>query len=139
MTYYNAYRKRHYNLSSNQKKKYAIETDELENYLVNSSYYYSTNLDSVYKELDNSIIRLSNHKPTSEYHDLSDTVTRPIVDIRKSKKDFISFLENEMKEIETAILCLDLTYYRYIQVKPASKTLVCYLKGYKTKKVELFY
>jgi hypothetical protein len=136
---YNAYRKIHYNLSSNQKKKYAMEMQELENYLANSDYSYSTHLDSVYKELDDCTIRLSNHKPTSDYHDLSDNNSRPIVDIRKSKKDFISFLENEMENLITIISYLDLTYYRYIKVKPESKTLVCYLKGYKTKKVELFY
>jgi hypothetical protein len=139
MSYYNAYRKRHYNLSSNQKKKYAQDMDELETYLEQSPYTYSSHLDSVYKELENCTIRLSNHKPTSDYHDLSDTVTRPVVDIRKSKKDFITFLENEMEHLITILSYLDLTYYRYIQVKPASKTLVCYLKGYKTKKIELFY
>lgn len=136
---YNAYRKRHYNLSSNQKKQYALEMQELENYLSNSDYSYSTHLDSVYKELDDCTIRLSNHKPTSNYHDLSDNTSRPIVDIRKSKKDFISFLENEMENLIAIISYLDLTYYRYIKVKPESKTLVCYFKGYKTKKVELFY
>lgn len=136
---YNAYRKRHYNLSSNQKKQYALEMQELENYLANSDYSYSTHLDSVYKELDDCTIRLSNHKPTSDYNDLSDNTSRPIVDIRKSKKDFISFLENEMENLITIISYLDLTYYRYIKVKPESKTLVCYFKGYKTKKVELFY
>lgn len=136
---YNAYRKRHYNLSANQKKQYALEMQELENYLANSDYSYSTHLDSVYKELDDCTIRLSNHKPSSEYHDLSDNTSRPIVDIRKSKKDFISFLENEMENLITIISYLDLTYYRYIKVKPESKTLVCYFKGYKTKKVELFY
>lgn len=136
---YNAYRKRHYNLSYNQKKQYALEMQELENYLANSDYSYSTHLDSVYKELDDCTIRLSNHKPTSEYHDLSDNTSRPIVDIRKSKKDFISFLENEMENLITIISYLDLTYYRYIKVKPERKTLVCYFKGYKTKKVELFY
>lgn len=136
---YNAYRKRHYNLSSNQKKKYTIEMQELENYLANSDYSYSTHLDSVYKELDVFTIRLSNHIPTSDYHDLSDNTSRPIVDIRKSKKDFISFLENEMENLITIISYLDLTYYRYIKVKPESKTLICYFKGYKTKKVELFY
>ena len=112
---------------------------ELENYLVNSDYSYSTHLDSVYKELDDCTIRLSNHKPASYYHDLSDNTSIPIVDIRKSKKDFISFLENEMENLITIISYLDLTYYRYIKVKPESKTLVCYFKGYKTKKVELFY
>lgn len=128
-----------YNLSSNQKKQYALEMQELENYLANSDYSYSTHLDSVYKELDDCTIRLSNHKPSSEYHDLSDNTSRPIVDIRKSKKDFISFLENEMENLITIISYLDLTYYSYIKVKPESKTLVCYFKGYKTKKVELFY
>lgn len=136
---YNAYRKRYYNLSSNQKKKYAMEMQELENYLSNSDYSYSTHLDSVYKELDDCTIRLSNHKPTSDYHDLSDNTSRPIVDIRKSKKDLINFLENEMENLITIISYLDLTYYRYIKVKPESKTLICYFKGYKTKKVELFY
>ena len=136
---YNVYRKRHYNLSSNQKKKYAIEMKELENYLADSEYSYSTHLDSVYKELDDCIIRLSNHNPNSNYHNLGDNTSRPIVDIRKSKKDFISFLENEMENLITIISYLDLTYYRYIKVKPESKTLVCYFKGYKTKKVELFY
>lgn len=139
MTYYNSYRKRHYNLSSNQKKKYAQEMNELETYLEQSLYSYSAHLDSVYKELEDCTIRLSNHKPTNNYHDLSDNTTRPIVDIRKSKKDFIDFLENEMENLITILSYLDLTYYRYIKVKPASKTLVCYLKGYKTKKVELFY
>lgn len=136
---YNAYRKRHYNLSANQKKQYALEMQELENYIANSDYSYSTHLDSVYKELDDCTIRLSNHKPTSDYHDLSDNTSRPIVDIRKSKKDFISCLEKEMENLITIISYLDLTYYRYIKVKPESKTLVCYFKGYKTKKVELFY
>lgn len=139
MTYYNPYRKRHYNLSSSQKRKYAQEMNELETYLEQSPYTYSTYLDSIYHQFEGYKVRISNHKPNSKYHDMSDTTSNVLVDIRCSKKNFISFIENQLEEIETALSYIDLTYYNYIQVKPASKTLVCYLKGYKTKKVELFY
>lgn len=131
MTYYNSYKKRHYNLSPNQKKKYSQEMNELET--------YSSHLDSIYHQLDNCKIRISNHKPTSAYHDMSDNTSNPIVDIRISKLRFISFIENHLSEIEEAISQLNLSYYRYIKVDYVGKVFYCFLKGYKTKKVELFY
>lgn len=128
---YNAYRRRHYNLSESSRKEYVRQMEKIEQY-INSSreWSISTMLDSAYRDYGIYMVRLSNHSADNQYHDLHSGEL--IVNIKSSKLNFINKIENEVDEILSYVDMLDLSKYRFINV--VNGKLNCFYKGFKTKK-----
>ena len=113
---YNYYRKRHYHLSDTKKRQYSQQMREL---------------DSTYKLYPTFELRLSNHSADNQYHNLIDA-KRITVNVKCSKLDFISIIENKIESIVQFIETLEIEKYRFINIVDGKVN--CYLKNYKTKK-----
>ena len=130
---YNAYRKRSFNMSDSKRKEYAQAMDELEQAFDElDGWILSSKMDSAYKNFDNYEVRLSNHSADNQYHDLENG--RLIVNVRASKLNFLSVIQSQLDEILAKVDKLPLSYYRFINVNLANKSISCFYKGYKTKK-----
>ena len=130
---YNAYRKRSFNMSDSKRKEYAQAMDELEQAFDElDGWILSSKMDSAYKNFDNYEVRLSNHSADNQYHDLENG--RLIVNVRVSKLNFLSVIEDQLDGILAKVDKLSLSDYRFINVNLANKTISCFYKGYKTKK-----
>ena len=128
---YNSYRKRSYNLSDNECRKYAQEMKNLEAYLQTTEFQYSSTLDSIYKNYDNYIIRLSNHSANNQYHDLYND--KLLVNVKCSKLNYKKEIEIRLPLIIKKLEALDLEEFRFINI--VSNNINCYYKNYKTKKI----
>ena len=128
---YNSYRKRSYNLSDNERRKYAQEMKNLEAYLQTTEFQYSSTLDSIYKNYDNYIIRLSNHSANNQYHDLYND--KLLVNVKCSKLNYKKEIEIRLPLIIKKLEALDLEEFRFINI--VSNNINCYYKNYKTKKI----
>ncbi len=128
---YNKYRKRSYNLSDNERRRYAQEMQDLEAYLQTTEFQYSSTLDSVYKNYDNYTIRLSNHSANNQYHDLYND--KLLVNIKCSKLNYKKEIEIRLPLIIKKLETLDLEEFRFINI--VSNNINCYYKDYKTKKI----
>lgn len=128
---YNTYRKRSYNLSDNERRRYAQEMQELEAYLQTTEFQYSSTLDSVYKNYDNYTIRLSNHSANNQYHDLYND--KLLVNVKCSKLNYKKEIELRLPLIIKKLEALDLKEFRFINI--VSNNINCYYKNYKTKKI----
>ena len=128
---YNTYRKRSYNLSDNERRRYAQEMQELEAYLQTIEFQYSSTLDSVYKNYDNYTIRLSNHSANNQYHDLYND--KLLVNVKCSKLNYKKEIELRLPLIIKKLEALDLKEFRFINI--VSNNINCYYKNYKTKKI----
>lgn len=128
---YNAYRKRSYNLTDNERRRYAQEMQELEAYLQTTEFQYSSTLDSVYKNYDNYTIRLSNHSANNQYHDLYND--KLLVNVKCSKLNYKKEIEIRLPLIIKKLETLDLEEFRFINI--VSNNINCYYKNYKTKKI----
>ena len=130
---YNSYRKRSFNRSDKQRREYAQAMDELEQAFDElDGWLLSSKMDSAYKNFDNYEVRLSNHSADNQYHDLENG--RLIVNVRVSKLNFLSVIEDQLDAILAKVDTLPLSDYRFINVNLANKTISCFYKGYKTKK-----
>lgn len=130
---YNSYRKRSFNRSDKQRREYAQAMDELEQAFDElDGWLLSSKMDSAYKNFDNYEVRLSNHSADNQYHDLENG--RLIVNVRVSKLNFLSVIEDQLDGILAKVDKLSLSDYRFINVNLANKTISCFCKGYKTKK-----
>lgn len=130
---YNSYRKRSFNRSDKQRREYAQAMDELEQAFDElDGWLLSSKMDSAYKKFDNYEVRLSNHSADNQYHDLENG--RLIVNVRVSKLNFLSVIEDQLDGILAKVDKLSLSDYRFINVNLANKTISCFYKGYKTKK-----
>ena len=130
---YNSYRKRSFNRSDKQRREYAQAMDELEQAFDElDGWLLSSKMDSAYKNFDNYEVRLSNHSADNQYHDLENG--RLIVNVRVSKLNFLSVIEDQLDGILAKVDKLSLSDYRFINVNLANKTISCFYKGYKTKK-----
>lgn len=130
---YNSYRKRSFNRSDKQRREYAQAMDELEQAFDElDGWLLSSKMDSAYKNFDNYEVRLSNHSANNQYHDLENG--RLIVNVRVSKLNFLSVIEDQLDGILAKVDKLSLSDYRFINVNLANKTISCFYKGYKTKK-----
>ena len=130
---YNSYRKRSFNRSDKQRLEYAQAMDELEQAFDElDGWLLSSKMDSAYKNFDNYEVRLSNHSADNQYHDLENG--RLIVNVRVSKLNFLSVIEDQLDGILAKVDKLSLSDYRFINVNLANKTISCFYKGYKTKK-----
>ena len=130
---YNSYRKRSFNRSDKQRREYAQAMDELEQAFDEvDGCLLSSKMDSAYKNFDNYEVRLSNHSADNQYHDLENG--RLIVNVRVSKLNFLSVIEDQLDGILAKVDKLSLSDYRFINVNLANKTISCFYKGYKTKK-----
>lgn len=128
---YNTYRKRSYNLSDNERRRYTQEMQELEAYLQTTEFQYSSTLDSVYKNYDNYTIRLSNHSANNQYHDLYND--KLLVNVKCSKLNYKKEIELRLPLIIKKLEALDLKEFRFINI--VSNNINCYYKNYKTKKI----
>jgi len=128
---YNKYRKRLYNLTDRQRRLYAQDMQDLENYLQSTDYSYSSSLDSIYKNFPNFELRLSNHSADNQYHDIYTSSTL-LVNVRCSKLAYREYIEKKVPAILNLLKTLDLSKYRYINI--INEQVNCYLKDYKTKK-----
>lgn len=128
---YNAYRKRSYNLTERQRKLYAQDMQDLENYLQSTDYSYSSSLDSIYKNYPDFELRLSNHSADNQYHNIYTSSTL-LVNVRCSKLAYREYIEKKVPVILNLLSTLDLTKYRYINI--INDQVNCYLKDFKTKK-----
>ena len=124
---YNSYRKRSYNLSDNERRRYAQEMQDLEAYLKTTEFQYSSTLDSIYKNYDNYTIRLSNHSADNQYHD------KLLVNVKCSKLNYKKEIEIRLPLIIKKLETLDLEEFRFINI--VSNNINCYYKNYKTKKI----
>ena len=132
---YNAYRKRSFNRSDNQRREYAQAMDELSQAFDELSQYgwsISSHLDSAYKNYDYYQVRLSNHSADNQYHDIYEGYL--IVNIKASKQDFVWLIENYLDHLVSYIDTLDLSKYRFINVTNRGKKITCYYRDFKTKK-----
>lgn len=130
---YNSYRKRSFNRSDKQRREYAQAMDELEQAFDElDGWLLSSKMNSAYKNFDNYEVRLSNHSADNQYHDLENG--RLIVNVRVSKLNFLSVIEDQLDGILAKVDKLSLSDYRFINVNLANKTISCFYKGYKTKK-----
>lgn len=130
---YNAYRKRSFNRTDNQRREYAKAMDQLENDFENlDGWELSSMKDSAYKDFGKYIVRLSNHSADNQYHDLENG--KLIVNVKASKLNFVSIIENKLDTILEKIDTIDLEKYRFINATNMEHEIKCYLKGYKTKK-----
>lgn len=128
---YNTYRKRSYNLSDNERRRYAQEMQDLEAYLQTTEFQYSSTLDSIYKNYDNYTIRLSNHSADNQYHDLHND--KLLVNVKCSKLNYKKEIEIRLPLIINKLETLDLEEFRFINI--VSNNINCYYKNYKTKKI----
>ena len=129
---YNYYRKRHYHLSDTKKRQYSQQMRELESYFDSlEDWSISSHLDSVYKLYPTFELRLSNHSADNQYHNLIDA-KRITVNVKCSKLDFISIIENKTESIVQFIKTLEIEKYRFINIVDSKAN--CYLRNYKTKK-----
>ena len=128
---YNTYRKRSYNLSDNERRRYAQEMQDLEAYLQTTEFQYSSTLDSIYKNYDNYTIRLSNHSADNQYHDLYND--KLLVNVKCSKLNYKKEIEIRLPLIIKKLETLDLEEFRFINI--VSNNINCYYKNYKTKKI----
>lgn len=130
---YNKYRKRSYNISKSKAKDYANEMQNIQNNfleLQKDDWKLSMNMDSCYKKFDNFELRISNHSADNQYHDLnSDDL---IINVKKSKTEFINFINGDLESTLKVLNELDLERYRFINVVGSKAN--CFLKGFKTKK-----
>ena len=129
---YNYYRKRHYHLSDTKKRQYTEQMRELESYFESlEDWSISSHLDSAYKFYPNFELRLSNHSADNQYHNLIDS---PIVsvNVKCSKLDFASIIENKVESIVQFVETLEIEKYRFINI--VGGKVNCFYKGYKTKK-----
>lgn len=134
---YNYYRKRNYNLSKSKARAYAQAMDDLGNEFENKyqDWGLSTMKDSCYKMIADTVeIRISNHSANNQYHDIYDDKVL-LVNIKGSKLDFPSIIDNKVPKVEKVLDKLELTNYRFINV--VGDKVNAYVKGYKTKK-EIF-
>ena len=130
---YNSYRKRSFNRSDKQRREYAQAMDELEQAFDElDGWLLSSKMDSAYKNFDNYEVRLSNHSADNQYHDLENG--RLIVNVRVSKLNFLSVIDDQLDGILAKVEKLSLSDYGFINVNLANKTISCFYKGYKTKK-----
>lgn len=130
---YNAYRKRSFNRTDNQRREYAKAMDQLEKDFENlDGWELSSMKDSAYKDFGKYIVRLSNHSADNQYHDLENG--KLIVNVKASKLNFVSIIENKLDTILEKIDTIDLEKYRFINATNMEHEIKCYLKGYKTKK-----
>lgn len=130
---YNAYRKRSFNRTDNQRREYAKAMDQLEKGFENlDGWELSSMKDSAYKDFGKYIVRLSNHSADNQYHDLENG--KLIVNVKASKLNFVSIIENKLDTILEKIDTIDLEKYRFINATCMEHEIKCYLKGYKTKK-----
>ncbi|MBS4769674.1 hypothetical protein KG090_00665 [Carnobacteriaceae bacterium zg-ZUI240] len=130
---YNAYRKRSFSRTDNQRREYAKKIEELEQEFEQlDEWYLSSMKDSAYKEYEKYTVRLSNHSADNAYHDLHDG--KLLVNIRASKLEFIDIINNQLDKILDKINNLDLDKYRFINSSQTGYEIKCYYKGYKTKK-----
>lgn len=130
---YNKYRRRSYSISKSKARSYAEDMENLQDSflgLQKDGWTISNHLDSCYKLYDNFEIRISNHSANNQYHDLNGE--NLIVNIKKSKLEFVSFIENNLTHILEKLGELDLTKYRFINI--VNSRITCYLKDFKTKK-----
>lgn len=130
---YNKYRKRDYYLTNTQKRIYANEMKELEDFLQKSNYNYSSTLDSCYLNLPEYELRLSNNNPTTKYHDLNDR-EHLLVNVKCSKLNFPNMIKFTVPKIIKRLKELDLNSYRYIHIISETNLIHCYHHGYKTKR-----
>lgn len=135
---YNGYRKRTYNLTDRQRRLYAQDMQDLENYLQSTEFSYSSSLDSIYKNYPDFELRLSNHSADNKYHSADNkyhdiyTSSTLLVNVRCSKLAYREYIEKKVPVILNLLKTLDLTKYRYINI--INDQVNCYLKSYKTKK-----
>lgn len=132
---YNAYRKRSFNRSDNQRREYAQAMEDLSkafDELAQYGWSISSHLDSAYKNYDCYQVRLSNHSADNQYHDIYEGYL--IVNIKVSKQDFVEIIEHRLSGILAKVDTLDLSSYHFINVTNNGRRLTCYYKGYKTKK-----
>lgn len=133
---YNKYRHHNFNLSKTQAKEYAQNMDIIRSWFnSHSNWIISQHLDSCYKNTKKFTIRLSNHSPNNQYHDLYNS-KKLIINITLKKSEFIKFIETNLQKYIDQLLKEDLTAYRFININPKSKKITYYLKDYKTKKIE---
>ena len=128
---YNGYRKRVYNLTDRQRRLYAQDMQDLEDYLQSTDYSYSSSLDSIYKNYPNFELRLSNHSADNKYHDIYTSSTL-LVNVRCSKLAYREYIEKKVPVILNLLSTFDLSKYRYINI--VNDQVNCYLKSFKTKK-----
>lgn len=128
---YNNYRKRSYNLTDRQRRLYAQDMQDLENYLQSTEFSYSSSLDSIYKNFPDFELRLSNHSADNQYNDIYTSSTL-LVNVRCSKLAYREYIEKKVPVILNLLKTLDLTKYRYINI--VNDQVNCYLKSFKTKK-----
>lgn len=128
---YNNYRKRTYNLTDRQRRLYAQDMQDLENYLQSTDYSYYSSLDSIYKNYPDFELRLSNHSADNKYHNIYTSSTL-LVNVRCSKLAYREYIEKKVPKILNLLKTLDLLKYRYINI--VNEQVNCYLKDYKTKK-----
>lgn len=128
---YNGYRKHSYNLTDRQRKLYAQDMKDLENYLQSTDYSYSSSLDSIYKNYPDFELRLSNHSADNKYHNIYTSPTL-LVNVRCSKLAYREYIEKKVPVILNLLSTLDLSKYRYINI--VNDQVNCYLKSFKTKK-----
>ncbi|HHH4983921.1 TPA: hypothetical protein ACP0O4_001672 [Streptococcus pyogenes] len=130
---YNAYRKRNFSISDNQRKGYAEQMKELEEKFYDlPGWFLSSMKDSAYKSFKNYEVRLSNHSADNKYHDLENG--KLLVNIKCSKLSFIDVIEHTLTKILSVIDEQDLGKYRFINVNLTTSKINCFYKGYKTKK-----
>lgn len=130
---YNRYRHRSYNISKSKAKDYAEEMESLQNGFLNlqkEDWKLSMNMDSCYKKFDNFELRISNHSADNQYHDLNGDDL--IVNVKKSKLEFASFIKNDLDNLLSRLNELDLKKYRFVNIN--GNRINCFLKGFKTKK-----
>lgn len=132
---YNSYRKRNYNISKGKARAYAEQMEDLSSQfdgLQKQGWSISAMMDSCYKDYGEFELRLSNHSAAYQ-HDLDRGYL--IVNIKKSKLEFVDFINNGLYEVLPKIKKLNLNKYRFINV--VNNKINCYVKGFKTKK-EIF-
>lgn len=129
---YNSYRKRSFSLSDTKRKEYAQNMNEIKEYFAdNPSWSISCHLDSAYRYYERFQLRLSNHSADNMYHDLKNS-ERLLVNVKCSKLDFVSIIENKIESIVQFIETLEIEKYRFINI--IDNKANCYLRNYKTKK-----
>lgn len=129
---YNSYRRRSYSISKSKARDYANEMVNLKNSfndLAKTGWSISSHLDSCYKDYGKFELRLSNHS-ASYAHNVNDGYL--IVNIKKSKLEFVSFINNDLDDVLPKIKKLNLNKYRFVNI--VNSNINCYVKGFKTKK-----
>ena len=113
---YNPYRKRSFSLSDTKRKEYAENMNLIKEYFDdNPSWSISYHLDSAYRYYEQFQLRLSNHSADNMYHDLNSS-ERLLVNIKCSKLEFISTIENKVITIVRFLNIFELDKKKFINI-----------------------